>query len=181
MWQCRCDCGKEVTIRSKCLTRGVSKSCGCLAKELASKRASKHNGFGTRLYAVWNSMRQRCNNPKHHAYQNYGGRGIAICHEWDDFSAFRNWALSAGYDEDAKRGKFTLDRIDVNGGYTPDNCRWADMSVQSNNRRETVYVSYDGETHTLTEWANITGIKYCTLWSRYKRGFTPEAILRPVS
>lgn len=180
IWRCRCDCGNEVIVRGKCLTGGVSKSCGCFAKELMSQRTSKHNGFGTRLYSVWNSMRQRCNNPKHHAYQNYGGRGISICNAWNDFAVFRDWALSTGYAEDAARGKFTLDRIDVDGNYTPENCRWADMRTQTNNRRETVHVTYMSETHPLTEWANITGIKYHTLWSRYKRGLSPEMILSPI-
>lgn len=180
MWRCLCDCGKEVTIRGKCLTSGVSKSCGCLSKESVSTRMSKHMGFGTRLYAVWNSMRQRCNNTRHYAYQNYGGRGISICTEWDDFSVFRDWAISTGYDEKAKRGTLTIDRIDVNGNYTPENCRWVNMRTQTNNRRETVRISYNGEDRPLTEWADIVGVKYCTLWKRYKKGLAPEEILRPI-
>lgn len=180
MWQCKCDCGKDVIVRGKCLSDGTTKSCGCFAKELMSQRMSKHSGFGTRLYAVWNSMRQRCNNPKNRAYPNYGGRGVSICDEWDDFAAFRDWALLAGYDENAKRGKFTLDRIDVDGNYTPENCRWADMSIQTNNRRETVYITYEDETHALTDWAKITGIKYHTLWRRYKKGLEPQKIFSPV-
>lgn len=170
MWRCVCECGTEKAVRGKTLTSGESQSCGCLQKELLSQRASKHNGFGTRLYAIWNSMRQRCNNPNHHAYHNYGGRGIQICSEWDDYSVFRDWALSSGYDENASRGEFTLDRIDVDRGYSPDNCRWAGMREQADNRRDSIIVTYNGDTHPLTVWAELLGINYQTLWKQYKQG-----------
>lgn len=153
------------------------KSCGCLAKELLSQRRRKHGGFGTRLYNIWNSMRQRCNNPKHQAYTNYGGRGISICNQWNDFAAFRSWALSTGYDSDAERGLCTLDRINPNGNYCPDNCRWTNMRFQTNNRRETIFITYKNITLPLTAWADVTGIKYTTLWRRYKRGLPAEKIL----
>lgn len=180
MWKCQCDCGNKVVVRGKSLTRGVTHSCGCFAKELMSKRMSKHRGFGTRLYNIWDSMRQRCNNQRCHAYHNYGGRGISVCSEWDDFAAFREWALSAGYDDAAERGKYTLDRIDTDGDYCPGNCRWVNMKVQGNNRRCTVYITHNGETHPLKEWAEITGVKYETLWARYHRGLPPEQVLKRV-
>lgn len=170
MWKCVCDCGTEKNVRGKILTNGQSKSCGCLQKEMLSSRASKHRGFGTRLYAIWNSMRQRCNNPNHHAFDNYGGRGIKICPEWDDFSTFREWALFNGYDENAPRGEYTLDRINVDEGYNPNNCRWANMREQADNRRDTLIVHHNGETHPLTVWAEILNINYCTLWKQYKQG-----------
>lgn len=178
MWNCTCDCGNEVVIRGKCLTGGVTNSCGCLAKELLSERASKHHGYGTRLYAVWNSMRQRCNNKNHRAYPNYGGRGINICNEWDDYAVFREWAIASGYDETAARGTFTLDRINTDGNYCPENCRWANMKEQTNNRRCTPYYEIDGERHTLLEWSKITGIKYETLWRRYDMGWDAERALK---
>lgn len=170
MWNCRCDCGNSGVICGKSLRRGDSQSCGCLAKEAVSRRASRHGGFGTRLYNIWDSLRQRCLNPQNAAYHNYGGRGITICPEWDDFSVFREWALNTGYEEDAPRGKYTIDRIDVNGNYSPDNCRWTGMKEQAQNRRNTIMVEYNGETRPLSEWADISGIKYCTLWKRYSRG-----------
>ena len=180
MWRCRCDCGNEVSVRSKLLLQGVTKSCGCLAKDRAAEVAAKHHGFGTRLYPIWISMRQRCNNPNCHAYKNYGGRGISICPEWDDFAVFREWALAAGYDDSAERGVYTLDRIDVNGNYTPENCRWVTMRSQSTNRRDTIYLEYDGRIMPLIYWAEEIGVKYCTLFARYKRGWSPEKILSPV-
>lgn len=159
MWKCICDCGTEKEVRGKILTNGKSKSCGCLQKELLSE-----------LYTIWNSMRQRCNNPNHHAFGNYGGRGIKICSEWNDYSVFREWALSNGYDEKAPRGDCTLDRIDMNKGYYPDNCRWANMREQADNRRDTIIVEYNDECHPLTVWAEILGINYPTLWKQYKQG-----------
>lgn len=178
MWKCICECGNIVTVRGKCLASGDTKSCGCLQREGVSERASKHGGFGTRLYAVWNSMRQRCNNPYNHAYQNYGGRGIRICKEWDDFASFRSWAMSAGYHEDAPRGRYTLDRIDVDGEYSPSNCRWIDMHGQANNRRMSIWLECDGVSKPLTEWADEVGLDYTTLWKRYSSGFSTEEILR---
>ena len=170
MWNCECECGTRKAVRGKSLTGNISRSCGCLIRELAHNRMVKHGGFGTRLYAVWDSMRQRCNNPNHHAYSDYGGRGIQICPEWDDYHMFRDWAISAGYDENAERGKHTLDRIDVDKGYSPANCRFIDMKDQANNRRKSIIVEHNGESHPLTDWAEILGLDYTTLWKRYKNG-----------
>ena len=170
MWNCRCDCGTEKAVRGKSLRYGISKSCGCLQREELSERASRHGGFGTRLYAVWNSMRQRCLNPKHRAYENYGGRGITICKEWDDYSVFRDWAHSVGYQDDAERGEFTLDRIDVNGNYSPDNCKFSNMREQNGNRRCSIYIVNGNESHSLAEWADILGEDYSVLWYKYKNG-----------
>ena len=177
MWRCVCDCGNEVVVRGKSLSGGVTKSCGCLARDVVASKAKKHGGFGTRLYAIWNSMRQRCNNNNHHSFLNYGGRGITICDEWNDYAVFREWAHKSGYDESSPRGMCTLDRIDVNDSYNPDNCRWVDMRVQSNNKRQTLTYTLNGVTHSLTEWSDITGIKYQTLWKRYKAGKNAEQAL----
>ena len=180
MWECLCDCGNRVVVRGTCLTQGVTKSCGCFQREGISKRASKHGGFGSRLYAIWISMRQRCYNPNNNAYHNYGGRGISICAEWDDFAAFREWAYSTGYKENAPRGTFTIDRIDVDGDYSPNNCRWSNMKVQSNNKRETLYLEYNHERRPLSEWASIIGVDYTTIWKRYRNGLSADEILKPV-
>lgn len=135
-WLCRCDCGNLKYIPEYCLQTGQSSSCGCQKSTLASIANTKHGEADSRLFHVWSSMKQRCSNPNRAEYRNYGARGISVCEEWsNDYTAFRDWALSTGYDENAPRGKCTLDRIDVNGNYEPDNCRWVDAIAQAENRR----------------------------------------------
>lgn len=135
IWKCKCDCGNEIECPTKSLRSGHTKSCGCLKREEASNRKKKHGGTHTRLYNVWNGMRQRCNDPNHKSYKDYGGRGIKVCEEWDDYENFRSWALENGYDANAKFGDCTLDRIDVYGDYCPKNCRWVDQKTQAQNKR----------------------------------------------
>jgi len=136
MWRCICDCGKQTTVNGYSLRSGATTSCGCYGREQASETNKKHGGSRReRLYRVWCSMRNRCENPYDKNYEYYGGRGIKVCAEWADYAAFREWALSNGYNPDAPHGQCTLDRIDVNRGYCPDNCRWVDMKAQANNRR----------------------------------------------
>lgn len=166
-WKCLCDCGSTTVVYGHKLLSGQAKSCGCIRRE------KQHGKAGTRLYRIWGGIKTRCNNPNSDHFNSYMGRGIAICDEWrDDFMAFYNWALANGYRDD-----LTLDRKDPNGNYEPANCRWATTSEQNSNKTTTPLVSYQGETHTLKDWAAITGIKYQTLFWRYKNGWPPEKII----
>lgn len=135
-WLCRCDCGHQTIVLGHLLRNGNTQSCGCLSHEQHSalmKEMNKvHEWTGTRLYRIWGAMKSRCYNPKQRNYKHYGGRGITICDEWlYDFVAFRDWALANGYCED-----LTIDRIDNDKGYSPDNCRWTTMKEQRLNQRQ---------------------------------------------
>ncbi len=121
-WHCRCDCGGEKDVHATSLRRGLSASCGCISRT--------HGGFGTRLYRIWANMLNRCRNPNVPAFNDYGGRGITVCADWHDFTAFKAWAEANGYAEN-----LTIDREDVDGHYTPENCAWVPMARQSPNRR----------------------------------------------
>lgn len=140
LWECRCECGKTFITRGKDLRQGKVTSCGCARKEHCSERMTalntKHGRRNERIYSIWRGMKLRCLNPNNKSYKDYGGRGISICPEWMDFKNFDAWATATGYDPDAPFGECTLDRINTNGNYEPRNCRWVDMKVQANNRRQ---------------------------------------------
>lgn len=221
---CQCDCGniKDVDIFN--VTSGKSKSCGCLSIQAFKQRNTIHGKTNTRLFYIWISMKDRCNNPNNHAYNNYGGRGITVCQEWlTDFMNFYNWAISHGYDEN-----LTIDRINVNGNYEPSNCRWLNQKDQSNNRRtnlnftynnktqtlmqwceeynldyrmilarvhnpkwenksfeeilftpnqKQILITYNDETHTISEWSKITNIRHNVIFDRWQKGYYEEDIL----
>ena len=175
-WICQCDCGNTKEVALGNLKRGFVKSCGCLRKD--NMASVTHGMSDTRIYHVYQDIKARCYNEKSNSYNNYGGRGIRMCDEWlRDPSSFIAWAYTNGFDENAPRGVCTIDRINTDGNYEPSNCRWIDAREQANNRRTNVYIEFDGETHTLTEWAEITGIGRTTLSNRLKMGWTIERTL----
>ena len=178
-WLCRCDCGAEMVASSCDLLRGSVKSCGGLAREKTIERSETHGGSKTRLYQVWINMIRRCENKGRYAYKNYGARGISVCKEWKNFSTFREWALSTGYDETAAHGVCTLDRVDVNGDYCPENCRWVTMKAQCRNKRGNRIVEFNGVKKTVAEWSEITGIEYNTLLRRINAGWDVGRALVP--
>lgn len=170
MWLCECDCGNQREIMADNLALGRSNSCGCLNAEMIVERSRTHGGSKTRLYNIWNKMRARCYDPKEKNYHSYGERGIKVCDEWrHDFESFRRWALANGYDETAKREGCTIDRINNDGDYCPDNCRWATFIMQANNKRSNHYLTCDGKTMTIAEWAREIGLNYGTLLSRVNK------------
>lgn len=181
-WLCKCKCGNNTIVTSENLKSGNTKSCGCYSKESLIERNTSHNASNTRLYHVWSSMKDRCSNPNNKKYMDYGGRGIAVCDEWaNNFELFANWAYNNGYIEFVSRGECTLDRIDVNGNYCEDNCRWVTQKTQSNNKRNNHYITYKNETHTVTEWNEILGYKKGVLSRRLFNGWSIEdAFTKPI-
>lgn len=182
VWVCECDCGNTISVPGILLTTGGTQSCGCLQREILVKRNSTHGESKTRLYRVWKGMHSRCNNPHHKSYKNYGGRGIKVCREWSDFACFEQWAKDSGYDEDAAYGDCTLDRLDVDADYSPQNCRWADAETQANNTRLVKKITYNGLTKTAGEWAKETGINKGALIARIDKQHwsVEQALTTPV-
>lgn len=176
-WVCQCDCGKIThPIIANKLLHGRTRSCGCLRGDFVRERFVTHGLTNTHLYGTWHNMKNRCLNPRVERYKDYGGRGIKVCDEWlNDFQAFYDWAMANGYHED-----LSIDRIDANGNYEPNNCRWVDMKTQANNKRNNFLVEINGESKTIGEWSRITGVGYSTICQRYRRGDRGEALIREV-
>lgn len=159
-WLCQCDCGEVRRVRTTHLRLGVSKSCGCLQREVAAQSKTKHGLHGSALYDVWNGMIRRTTKPDDPGYKNYGGRGISVCDRWQSLANF-----IADMGPSYSKG-LTIDRIDNDGDYEPGNCRWTTRVVQQRNRTNTVFLTHLGRTLPLSEWADVCDIKYATLHKR---------------
>ncbi|MDR6826475.1 hypothetical protein J2X48_000721 [Bosea sp. BE271] len=171
VWLCVCDCGAETKVRGRCLRSGETQSCGCYGRQSATRAVTKHAMRGKPEYAIWCGMKARCHNEKNPAYPRYGGRGIKVCPEWQSFETF--YADMGDRPSEAH----SLDRVDTNEGYSRQNCRWATATQQARNTRRNLILTVDSESHPISVWAELTGIKYGTLISRFKRGWDPSKIV----
>ena len=182
-WVCQCECGNIVERRDDGLTSGQSKSCGCLRREQMSSKMKeimtgriKYGDSRERIHNIWYLMKYRCEDISSPAYERYGGRGIFICPEWSDgidgYFCFKEWALANGY-----RESLSLDRIDNDGPYSPENCRWSDGYTQANNKRSNILYEINGITKTLAEWAREYDINYKALHRRLRLGWEIERAL----
>lgn len=169
---CECECGNKHIVRRSFLISGAVKSCGCLQREITSKNKTKHGKTGTRLYSIWQGMKSRCKYEGSKIYKYYGGRGITYCKEWEKFEPFYKWAMENGY-----QNNLTLDRIDNDGDYEPDNCRWVTMDVQVKNSRHNKYYKIGDDVKCLSEWCDIFDRNYKTIQSRLTLGWDIEKAL----
>ena len=180
-WLCKCACGNEIVVPTTALKSGNTKSCGCLHIEQtkiniskAIKKQTKYKSKAEKdIGKKYTSIKQRCNNPNCKAYKNYGGRGIIMCDEWaNNFKTFYCWAIANGYKEG-----LTIDRINVNGNYEPNNCRWVSNLKQQNNKRNSHYIIYDNKKLTCSEWARELNIPVGTILYRISKGYETKEVL----
>lgn len=176
-WVCQCECGNIVSVVSSDLVNGHTKSCGCYHKDMAKKSLttirSKNHHFHqtkTKIYRIWHGMMNRCYNPKFKFYKYYGGRGIVVCKEWHDFYRFKK-------DMGDVQNGMTIDRIDPNKGYSKDNCRWASMCEQNNNRRSNIFIQYNNEKLTAKQFSKKYSIDYQKTLKLIHLKFSAEEIL----
>lgn len=166
-WLCECECGNTCLVSTDCLRKGVTRSCGCLKREKDKTNSNRllHGLSKTRPYKIWIDIKRRCKDCQRPSYQYYGGKGVKICQEWEsDFMAFYKWAIANGYDD-----SLSIDRIDVNGDYCPENCRWVTNKIQANNTTRNRFITYDGRTQTLAQWADELGVSRTLISDRLDR------------
>lgn len=175
LWECLCDCGNKTIVQSVALSSGNTKSCGCLHSEKLVERNITHNMSKDRLYQRWQAMKRRCYGKNIKRFKDYGGRRIKVCNEWlHSFESFQNWALSNGY-----KKNLTIERRDVNGNYCPDNCCWITKKSQARNTRKNIYLTINGETKLLIDFAKENNLSPQLLRQRYHKGVAGEDILNP--
>lgn len=178
LWRCLCDCGNAKVATASNLFSGKTKSCGCLRDELRvtqGKANRTHGKTGARVYRIWLHIKDRCQNPKHVHFASYGGRGVGLCESW---SSFENFFADMG----EPPSKASIERIDNDKGYEPDNCRWATPAEQSRNKRNNVLLTHDGRTLCLTDWAEVVSMPRPTLAARIRAGWSADrALTAPVN
>ena len=170
LWECKCECGNTAIVSGTNLKTGNTKSCGCITKERITNLNYNHGLSRKRVYRILISMKTRCYNKKVNEYKEYGGRGIIVCADWlNDFMNFYNWSMKNGYSD-----TLSIDRIDNDGNYEPNNCRWATMKEQSNNNRHNRFITYNDETKTMKEWCEKLNLGYNTIRLRIYNGWSTE-------
>jgi hypothetical protein len=178
VWRCRCQCGKKTSVRSQDLTALCTQSCGCYRREIASQTHWKHGDGGkkqSRLYNIWHGMKKRCSNKNDKDYKNYGGRGITLCKQWQNYVPFKKWSLEHGYREDLQ-----IDRINNDGNYFPKNCQWVSRKKNARNTRLTRWETINGETKSLAEWCEIYNQDYHVVHNRLKLNWNLiDALTKP--
>ena len=170
---CRCDCGKTIICRAAHVRDGSTHSCGCMARDKITATLTTHGMAGVPEYSIWKDMRARCSNPKHDSYQRYGGRGITICDEWDDFERFMADMGPRPSDD------YSIDRIDNDGPYSPENCQWATQPEQQRNTSRNRYVTFKGQKMTMTDAARAAGLTVGCLRGRFNAGWPEERLFEP--
>lgn len=168
-WECKCICGNVISKKTSELYLDEQLSCGCTRREVQKQAVSTHKESHTRLFKIWTGMRGRCNTKTSGGYKDYGGRGIKVDERWNDFNVFKKWALDNGYADN-----LSIDRIDVNGNYCPENCRWITMKDQAHNKRTTKYIIYNNEKLSATQMAVKYGVNASTLLRRLRKGWSTE-------
>jgi len=170
-WNCICDCGNEIIVSSSNMIQGNVKSCGCLLK--------KHGLYKTKIYKAWYGMKDRCYNKNNAKYHNYGGRGIKVCDEWNNFINFKNDMYDSYLKHIKKYDKrnTSIERIDNNKGYYKENCKWATIIEQARNKLTTINITYNGETKCIIDWSRELGINKDTIYYRLKNGWSIEESL----
>lgn len=181
-WVCKCDCGKVFELCASKILSEKQISCGCIMRKARIKFGQSQKTHGdshTRLYKTYRSMIDRCYNENLKGYQRYGARGIRVCQEWrDSYESFKGWALQNGYVDGLGRALQSIERIDVNGNYCPENCRWATASEQQKNRRNTTIFDYEGKQITASEFADIHGISDKSfVYRKIRQGYSLDDIL----
>lgn len=177
-WRVKCDCGREKLMRSWYVANGHNVSCGCYSKKIFEDMITKHGESHTRLHTIWSSMLERCRDTRIKFNYRYYGRGIKVCEEWHDYGKFSQWAKANGYQEG-----LSIERIDNDGDYCPENCKWIKRNLQQRNRSTTLWVEFQGRKMSLAEACEIADLPYKTVFARYRQLGWPleKALSEPVA
>ena len=172
-FKCKCDCGIEKIVRIDNVVSGESKSCGCYRKEIEKNRDKNKSKTRKRINTIWYGMKKRCYNKECDHYKWYGEKGIKVCKEWlNSFECFYEWALNNGYSDN-----LTIDRIDIDKGYNPKNCRWVTLQEQAKNRSNNIYIEHNGKKFSVKELSRLCGLSKTTIRNRHKKGYSFEDII----